>query len=40
MQVEIFDLFFEETNIFLIKNNFKIIHKISNVETDYYYKNF
>jgi len=41
MQVEIFDLFFEETNIFLIKNNFKIIHKIfSDGKTDYYYKNF
>ena len=41
MQVEIFDHLFENTNNFLNKNNFKIIHKIfSDGKTDYYYKNF
>jgi|TARA_B110000503_G_C7055873_1_gene374414 FkbM family methyltransferase len=41
MQIEIFDRLFENTNDFLIKNNFKVLHKIfSDGKTDYYYKNF
>lgn len=41
IQVEIFDHLFKNTNNFLIKNNFKMIHKIfSDGKTDYYYKNF